>query len=446
MITNKTVVISCAGMGKRLGIGTTKALVNVCGKPLIIRTLELLKDVKDVRVVVGYQAEKVISVVKEFRKDVIFVFNNDYAHNGTAASVCRALPGAAEYILTIDGDLIVHPDDMKTLLALDYECVCGTKIDSDDAVLLSVNTNGEVTGFSREQGDFEWTGVCHLKTANIIPSEKHVYQMIEPVLPKKHLFIRTKEIDTLDDFVRAEKWIENGFEDKVVVGVLGGAGSYATLELFDMFLKKFPAEKEWERPRIVIDNNCTMPSRVRAILYNEKTNLLLNEMNKSLSDLVSAGATDIVIGCNTAHVFLNKIYEMNPKLKRYIHNIITLTAEKCKEENMKSIYLLASEGTILSDIFGKTFKEFGIEIEYSKNDFETIRGFIECVKQNTINQNDVSKFANFVNGLKFDNIVLGCIELPILANRAGEMIKKNTINPLEIALDDIKLKFDKIYK
>ena len=28
LITNKTIIISCAGMGKRLGIGTTKALVN----------------------------------------------------------------------------------------------------------------------------------------------------------------------------------------------------------------------------------------------------------------------------------------------------------------------------------------------------------------------------------------------------------------------------------
>ena len=37
-----TIVICCAGMGTRLGIGTTKALVNVCNKPLIIRQLEML--------------------------------------------------------------------------------------------------------------------------------------------------------------------------------------------------------------------------------------------------------------------------------------------------------------------------------------------------------------------------------------------------------------------
>ena len=50
---NKTIIISCAGMGTRLGIGMTKALIDIDGKPLIIRQLEQLKDCSDVRIVVG---------------------------------------------------------------------------------------------------------------------------------------------------------------------------------------------------------------------------------------------------------------------------------------------------------------------------------------------------------------------------------------------------------
>ena len=41
---NTSVVICCAGMGTRLGIRTTKALVDICGAPLIIRQLQLLKE------------------------------------------------------------------------------------------------------------------------------------------------------------------------------------------------------------------------------------------------------------------------------------------------------------------------------------------------------------------------------------------------------------------
>ena len=86
---NTTVIISCAGMGTRLGIGMPKALVNVDGKPLIIRQLEMLQDCSDVRIIVGFQADKVIETVKSFRKDVMFAFNYDYRTTGTAASFSK---------------------------------------------------------------------------------------------------------------------------------------------------------------------------------------------------------------------------------------------------------------------------------------------------------------------------------------------------------------------
>ena len=91
---NTTVIISCAGMGTRLGIGMPKALVNVDGKPLIIRQLEMLQDCSDVRIIVGFQADKVIETVKSFRKDVMFAFNYDYRTTGTAASFSKGLTGA----------------------------------------------------------------------------------------------------------------------------------------------------------------------------------------------------------------------------------------------------------------------------------------------------------------------------------------------------------------
>jgi len=44
-MNNKTVIISCAGMGTRLGAGKPKALIDISGKPLIIRTLEQLDGI-----------------------------------------------------------------------------------------------------------------------------------------------------------------------------------------------------------------------------------------------------------------------------------------------------------------------------------------------------------------------------------------------------------------
>lgn len=122
---SRTVIISCAGMGNRLGLGTTKALVEIDGKPLIVRHLEMLEDEKDIRVVVGYQAEKVIEVVRKYRNDVTFVFNHKYRETGTGDSVALAAKHANEYVLSLDGDLLIHPDDMKKILTCEHEFVGG---------------------------------------------------------------------------------------------------------------------------------------------------------------------------------------------------------------------------------------------------------------------------------------------------------------------------------
>lgn len=212
-MSNKTIIISCAGMGTRLGIGTTKALIDVAGKPLIIRQLELLKNYDDIRIVVGFQAEKIIEVVKAYRPDVMFAFNYDYKTTGTAASFCKGLEGAKEYAVALDGDLLVHPEDLEAFLQLDEECVGGSTPGTDNPVLMTLNENGEVIEFSRERGDLEWTGLAQIKTSRGLSGEGHVYQMLEPFMPIKVMKIRTKEVDTMNDYENAVRWVENNYMD-----------------------------------------------------------------------------------------------------------------------------------------------------------------------------------------------------------------------------------------
>lgn len=72
-------------------------------------------------------------------------------------------------------------------------------------------------------------------------------------------------------------------------------GTYATIHLFKQYAEIFPAKKEWDRPRIVIDNRCTMPSRVRAFLYNENVDQLVAEMAGSMQYLTDAGCNRIIL-------------------------------------------------------------------------------------------------------------------------------------------------------
>lgn len=208
-----SIIISCAGMGTRLGIGMPKALVDVVGKPLIIRQLEMMEEYEDIRIVVGYQAEKVMEVVKAYRKDIMFVFNYDYKITGTGASFSKGLLGAKKYVVAMDGDLLVHPDDLHTFIDSDQECIGGGEPSTDNPVLMSLDENNCVVKFSREEGTQEWTGLAKIETSRLIPGTGHVYQMLEPLMPIRVKRIRTREIDTMNDYEKAVAWVRNNYCD-----------------------------------------------------------------------------------------------------------------------------------------------------------------------------------------------------------------------------------------
>lgn len=231
-------------------------------------------------------------------------------------------------------------------------------------------------------------------------------------------------------------WYNLGMDEKeIVIGILGGMGSYATLGLFERVLEVFPAEKEWDRPRVIIDNRCTMPSRVRAILYGEKEDELVDALTDSVQFLINGGATHIILACNTSHVFLDKIYERIPDAKNKIVHIIDELAKVISGDGVKQVFLLASEGTIETKIYSKYFDKCGIKINYpDEKDFEKLRDFIEAVKQNKINDNVLDDFVSYINNLDDENVILGCTELPILYAKCKDRVTKKVYDPLDAAL------------
>lgn len=204
-----TVIICCAGMGTRLGIGTTKALVDIEGEPLIIRQLKLLEAFDDIRVVVGFDAERVINIVKEYRKDVMFVFNYDYEHTGPADSLKKALVGARKYVITLDGDTIINPADFENLVMFPDECIGVSENASGETVFAEVDNNN-VKSLSQNQGNMQWSGISKISSTKLYGDFSHVYEMLEVHLPMKAFHVRLKEINTQKDYENAIEWLKNG--------------------------------------------------------------------------------------------------------------------------------------------------------------------------------------------------------------------------------------------
>ncbi len=229
----------------------------------------------------------------------------------------------------------------------------------------------------------------------------------------------------------------------MVIGILGGMGTYATLHLFKQYAEMFPAEKEWDRPRIIIDNRCTMPSRVRAFLYDEKTDELVSEMTESCRNLLNAGCTSIILDCNTSHLFLPKVTENLPELKDKVINIIETCADAVLSDGVREVYVLGTEGTMDSKVYQNVLSERSVDSRSpSGEEYHKLRSCIEAVKQNDYTESVKQTFLDLVN--RYDSCILGCTELPVLYERYKDDVTCTRVyDPVYLALKKIHDEYEK---
>lgn len=229
---------------------------------------------------------------------------------------------------------------------------------------------------------------------------------------------------------------------KQAIGIVGGMGSYATLDFFGRLIKSFPAEKDWDRPRILIDNRCTMPSRVRAILYGERVDEVSDMLAESVRNLIHSGADVLVLACNTSHVFLPEIIKRVPEAEGKFVNIIESLSDSLLACDTRTFRLMASEGTLDSRVYQLYLNSYGIEIEPPNPDeYPIYRGLIEDVKQDRVNEDTVARFVDAVEMGDNDHVIIGCTEFPPIYRLAAERLAEDgyhVFDPLDTTIAKIK--------
>lgn len=199
----QTVVVSCAGIGSRLGLGKTKALVEINGIPIINYIVDFFSEIRDLRVVVGFQASSVIDQVLKVRREVIFAFNHDYFHTKTGASLALGSRFCLDYVLAWDGDFLAKASDVKKIIETYGEFVCCTQPTSSDPVYITADeSEQQAIGFSRVHGAVEWAGPAKIRRENISYTDGNTYNLLEPLLPLPLFFINGTDVDTYDDYIR----------------------------------------------------------------------------------------------------------------------------------------------------------------------------------------------------------------------------------------------------
>lgn len=218
------------------------------------------------------------------------------------------------------------------------------------------------------------------------------------------------------------------------IGILGGMGPEATLELFKLIIAATPAKSDQEHLPVLIYNNPAIPDRTLHIVYNQPTPLpLLIESGKVLEE---GGAEMILIPCNTAHYF---VPQLQPHLSIPILNMIELTAKYIATHSGggAKVGILATTGTIQSKLYQKGLESVGLEwITVNSEDQESV--VMEAIYgKEGVKAGYHDKGRELLKGAAAgliaqgaDYIIGGCTEIPLVLKQ--EMISVPLINSMDI--------------
>lgn len=209
------------------------------------------------------------------------------------------------------------------------------------------------------------------------------------------------------------------------LGIIGGMGPLATVKLFEMIVLMTKANSDQEHIHILIDNNTGITDRTNYIL-NSIGEDPRTELIQSAKKLESIGADFLVMPCNTAHHFYK---DVSKEVDIPFINMIEETAKYIIDKNngIKNIGLLATEGTINAKVYDNVFNKYGIDVlKPSKENQKYITDLIYNIKEGI--EPDLDGFYMAMDELRDQGVevfIAGCTEISVsidLYNLEGNIV------------------------
>ena len=198
------------------------------------------------------------------------------------------------------------------------------------------------------------------------------------------------------------------------IGIMGGMGPMATVDLMKKIILATPASKDQDHIPMLVDNNSQIPDRTKAIMGQGASPT--PEMVKTAKRLMMAGADFIIIACNTAHYFLPEIL---PQISIPVLSIIDVATASVKEKGLKSVGLLATQGTVSTGLYQNKLEANGITCITPPADKQHLIDdmIYQGVKANdeTYDTSDVEALLAEMQSAGAEAFILGCTEVPLAA-------------------------------
>ena len=206
--------------------------------------------------------------------------------------------------------------------------------------------------------------------------------------------------------------------EKKTIGIIGGMGPLATADLFEKIVGHTKAACDQEHLHVVIDSNTNIPDRTAALLHGGADPL--PELTGSARRLEAMGADVLIMPCNTAHNYYDGI---SAAVSVPVLHMVRLTAQALVERGVKKAGLLATDGTVRTGIYQKSFAGSGVEL--LTPDEAGQRAVMEMIYQG-VKAGDMAFDAKPARqamerllAAGAEVLILGCTELPLAVKLYG---------------------------
>jgi aspartate racemase len=201
-----------------------------------------------------------------------------------------------------------------------------------------------------------------------------------------------------------------------VVGIIGGMGPEATVDLMQRIIANTPALDDGDHIRCIVDNNPKIPSRIRAILQGDGENPgpVMAEMARRLADY---GADLLVIPCNTAHHYYQYVAQA---VTIPVVHLIDLVVETVLAEHpgLTQVGVLGSTTIVKTALYQSRFAARGVSVLYpdaaeQEHLFQVIRQ-VKAGRCEDGTRKDFAAICGHLAGKGATLCILGCTELGVL--------------------------------
>ncbi|WP_169763847.1 aspartate/glutamate racemase family protein [Campylobacter mucosalis] len=196
------------------------------------------------------------------------------------------------------------------------------------------------------------------------------------------------------------------------IGILGGMGPQATIDLYQKIVSLTPASSDQEHLHVVIDSYSQIEDRTKFIMGEGVSPLpkLLEAANR----LKNAGCDAIIISCNTAHFFAPQIEEQTGVKILYISKI-AVDAVQREYPNAKNVAVIATSGTKKGEVYDRILRERGLNsVSFTNAQQEALMDCIyKGVKAGKTDEY-VGLFNETIASIEADVYIAACTEIPLL--------------------------------